>query len=250
MSLLSRCNLGTCSICHLLLVNSLPFSLVATARTAGSYTLFSAADADVVLSIDCDASWRGSAHLRMLNRAHFPLNTWRNDNVVITSKRRHFDVITSKWLRFNVITTSLLRIVSGGFAVADQTPFCKIWSLEAQRLGIKCLYRVKFLVDISTTNNIVKLSTLIPMRPANGSFNSGKILRKDVLLGIKDPAFFVVHGGSTDSRLDGGVMEECGWVDVTRTSASLHRSEQRSSGSNVTYTSASLHKSMKRPSRS
>ena len=44
----------------------------------------------------------------------FPLNTWRNNNVVITSKRRHFDVITSKWRRFDVITTSLLRDVSTG----------------------------------------------------------------------------------------------------------------------------------------
>ena len=41
-----------------------------------------------------------------------PLNTWRNYNVVITSKRRHFDVVTSKWRRFYVITTSLLRNVS------------------------------------------------------------------------------------------------------------------------------------------
>ena len=44
----------------------------------------------------------------------FPLNTWRNNNVVIASKRRHFDVITSKWRRFDVITTSLLRNVSAG----------------------------------------------------------------------------------------------------------------------------------------
>ena len=43
-----------------------------------------------------------------------PLNAWRNNNVVITSKRRHFDVITSKWRRFDVITTSLLRNVSTG----------------------------------------------------------------------------------------------------------------------------------------
>ena len=42
-----------------------------------------------------------------------PLNTWRNNNVVITSKRRHFDVITSKW-PFDVITTPLLRNVSAG----------------------------------------------------------------------------------------------------------------------------------------
>ena len=43
-----------------------------------------------------------------------PLNTWRNNNVVITSKRRHFDVITSKWRCFDVITTSLLRNVFAG----------------------------------------------------------------------------------------------------------------------------------------
>ena len=33
------------------------------------------------------------------------------NNVVIESKRRHFDVITSKWRRFDVITTSLFRNV-------------------------------------------------------------------------------------------------------------------------------------------
>ena len=38
----------------------------------------------------------------------------RNDNVVITSKRRHFDVITSKWHRFDVITTLLLRHMFSG----------------------------------------------------------------------------------------------------------------------------------------
>ena len=43
-----------------------------------------------------------------------PLNTWRNNNVVITSKRRHFDVLTSKWRRCDVITTSLSRDVSAG----------------------------------------------------------------------------------------------------------------------------------------
>ena len=34
-----------------------------------------------------------------------PLNTWRNNNVVITSKRRHFDVIqmTSFWRNNDVI---------------------------------------------------------------------------------------------------------------------------------------------------
>ena len=33
--------------------------------------------------------------------------TSRNDDVVITPKRHHFDVITSKWRRFDVITTLL-----------------------------------------------------------------------------------------------------------------------------------------------
>ena len=45
---------------------------------------------------------------------HTPLNTWRNDNVVTTPKRRHFDVIVSKWRGFNVITTSLMRNVFAG----------------------------------------------------------------------------------------------------------------------------------------
>ena len=36
-------------------------------------------------------------------------NTLRNNDVVIASKRRHFDVITSKWRRFDVIMTLLLR---------------------------------------------------------------------------------------------------------------------------------------------
>ena len=49
----------------------------------------------------------GTSHLMTLGDTTTPvppLNTWRNNNVVITSKRRHFDVITSKWRRFDVIT--------------------------------------------------------------------------------------------------------------------------------------------------
>ena len=38
-------------------------------------------------------------------------DTVRNNDVVITPKRRHFDVITSKWRRFDVITTLSLRHV-------------------------------------------------------------------------------------------------------------------------------------------
>ena len=44
----------------------------------------------------------------------YPANTSRDNDVVITSQRRHFDVITSKWRRFDVITTSLLRHVFSG----------------------------------------------------------------------------------------------------------------------------------------
>ena len=50
----------------------------------------------------------------LLHIGGLPLNTWRNNNVVLTSKRRYFDVITSKWRHFDVITTSLLRNVSAG----------------------------------------------------------------------------------------------------------------------------------------
>ena len=43
-----------------------------------------------------------------------PPNTWRNKNVVITSKRSPFDVIAPKWHRFGVTTTLLWRNVSAG----------------------------------------------------------------------------------------------------------------------------------------
>ena len=50
----------------------------------------------------------GSPHY---NNNLIPADTSRNNDVVITSKLRHFDVITSKWRRFDVITTLLLRHV-------------------------------------------------------------------------------------------------------------------------------------------
>ena len=52
------------------------------------------------------------SHLPFLPFCYNPLNTWRNNDVVITSKRRHCDVIMSQWRRFDVITTSFLRNVS------------------------------------------------------------------------------------------------------------------------------------------
>ena len=62
--------------------------------------------------------------IRSLFSCFVPLNTWHNDNVVITSKRHHFDVITSKWRRFDVITTlSLHYVFAGVFAVVSHTGF-------------------------------------------------------------------------------------------------------------------------------
>ena len=50
--------------------------------------------------------------------SNYSPNTWLNNNIAITSKRRHVDVIMSKW-RFDVIMTSLLHNVSAGY---KQTP--------------------------------------------------------------------------------------------------------------------------------
>ena len=58
----------------------------------------------------CDATWNSSVKIH----CRHPANTFRNNGVVITPKRRHFDVITSKWRRFDVITTLLLRHVFSG----------------------------------------------------------------------------------------------------------------------------------------
>ena len=55
-----------------------------------------------------------------------PLKTWRNNYVVITSKRRHFDVITSEWRRVDVITKSLLRNVPAGMQHSQPLWFA-IW---------------------------------------------------------------------------------------------------------------------------
>ena len=49
----------------------------------------------------------------------YPADILRNNDIVMTSTRRHFDVITSKWRRFHVITTLLLRHV---FTLA----FCQV----------------------------------------------------------------------------------------------------------------------------
>ena len=68
-----------------------------------------------------------------------PLNTWRNNNVLVTSKRCHFDVITSKWHRCDVITTSLLRNVSADGSyhhVRDNNDDLSVGSLPVGWLGV------------------------------------------------------------------------------------------------------------------
>ena len=67
----------------------------------------------------------------------FPLNTWRNNNVVITSKRRHFDVITSKWRRCDVITTSLSRDVFAGLGQFKSLLNC---GLVTNVTFLKCIH--------------------------------------------------------------------------------------------------------------
>ena len=56
----------------------------------------------------------GLVRVRVHSRWDIPADTLHNNDVVITPKRRHFDVITSKWRRFDVKTTLLLRHVFGG----------------------------------------------------------------------------------------------------------------------------------------
>ena len=53
-------------------------------------------------------------HSQLPNTCKIPPNSWRSTNVVITSKRRHFDVITTSLLR-NVSAGS---VVEAGFTVS------------------------------------------------------------------------------------------------------------------------------------
>ena len=50
----------------------------------------------------------------------YPADTLRNNDVVITSKQRHFDLITSKLRRLDVIVTFLLRHVFSGYILVYQ----------------------------------------------------------------------------------------------------------------------------------
>ena len=44
---------------------------------------------------------------------NIPADTLRNNDIVISSNRRHFDLLTSKWRRFDVLTTLWLHHVFG-----------------------------------------------------------------------------------------------------------------------------------------
>ena len=79
----------------------------------------------------------------------FPPNTWRNDNVVITSKR-HFYVITSKWRPSDVITTSLLRNVPTG--VTPLKRFCNVIpKVGFARQWFQCAFAITVTVELSVT---------------------------------------------------------------------------------------------------
>ena len=73
-------------------------------------------------------------HTETLNT---PPNTWRNNDVVITSKRRHFDVITPKWRRFDIITTSLIYCIMCLLGHKTQLFSCGLAKLIAQSMSLR-----------------------------------------------------------------------------------------------------------------
>ena len=81
-----------------------------------------------------------------------PADTLRNIDVVITSKRRHFDVITSKWRRFDVITTLSLRRVFRG-----------VWpgSSHHQSLRADWLEQLKLSIDTFKLLNYYERTVII-----------------------------------------------------------------------------------------
>ena len=105
--------------------------------------------------------------MRMLHtcRCTSPLNTWRNNDVVITSKRRHCDVITSQWRRFDVITTSFLRNVSAGSVhVGSSVPH---WRSAMYSRNNQCTPLLTFwptlclhLISLITSNRLIKMFSI------------------------------------------------------------------------------------------
>ena len=51
----------------------------------------------------------------MIQSNNYPADTLRNNDVIMTSKWRYFDVIASRWRRFDVITPLLVSHVFSGY---------------------------------------------------------------------------------------------------------------------------------------
>ena len=109
------------------------------------------------------AEFSGLWHLRST-----PADTLRNNDVVITSKRRHFDVITSKWRRFDVITitskwrrfdvitTLLLRHVFSGTCQGRWSTLDVGRPWQILRRDI-CIYQIEFFQPMSGQFHIFDL---------------------------------------------------------------------------------------------
>ena len=96
---------------------------------------------DMVCREKSQSSWPAGCWWRGTHRKNHTPNTWRNNDVVITSKRRHCDVITSQWRRFDVITTSFLRNVSAG--IHRTVPIQSVcWVLMIWHIFVQCISRV------------------------------------------------------------------------------------------------------------
>ena len=74
-----------------------------------------------------------------------PAVTWRFNEAVITSKRRHFDVISSKWRCFDVITTLLLS-VQWEHAQLDKMPGVQAWTVDQLCRELKCTFAINLLL--------------------------------------------------------------------------------------------------------
>ena len=88
-----------------------------------------------------------------------PADTLLNNDVVITSERRHFDIITSKWRRFDVITSLLLHHVFRGNVYVRFTGYhiqtqISIWNTDSDSLS----HRLRACLQISSLLPVFFLS--------------------------------------------------------------------------------------------
>ena len=101
-------------------------------------------------------------HLNILqyinkNTSTFPVGTWRNVNIIITSKRRRFDVVI----------VLLLRRVPVGF-LRNMV----IWNLQLTRLTLYCIdYNIKQLLLVKGRINFGLTKDALPYNlPFKGLF--------------------------------------------------------------------------------